>query len=404
MYILILLLLIGISFVPLLTPLIAKDFYIWAVHGAFTQLMIALMFSYSFFEKPKRVLPNKPLGLLHCWVTITTGILCFTVMYETQNFNYGQINSKMYYAVNAFGRCFNFLCIVILYKCIVDYITKAQILRILVLLKYVIVITLFTCFLQKIGYSQFFQLLTKHATHNNLIAGFLGNGTHLSGYLASCIPLFLWKGKREDWLCIIAMLIILCFTGTTLGDPAISGFIVFIGVWLFFYKKNFKVLVPSLMLLAGAGWYIFPKLPPQFFAVHSRFEFFGKLIPQFRTIPVTGAGLGFVTGVGELYPVVVDIAVTGGREKLRLVSNHVHNEYLQYMVELGIIGLILILNLINRFIGDKAETREQLVLKSIVVGFLISCMFNYPAHLWIPSVWCIFAYASYNVLKGAQYD
>jgi len=74
-------------------------------------------------------------------------------------------------------------------------------------------------------------------------------------------------------------------------------------------------------------------------------------------------------------------------------------EFFQYLLEIGLIGFILIINLVKSFIEVKIEDRLELVLKSMVVGFLISCCFNYPSHLWLPATRAIASYASLMVLK-----
>ncbi len=58
--------------------------------------------------------------------------------------------------------------------------------------------------------------------------------------------------------------------------------------------------------------------------------------------------------------------------------------------------------MILSFMKNKAENRLELTLKTIVVGFLVSCFFNYPAHLWLPATWVMFFYAAFYALKNEE--
>lgn len=370
MLILTLILLVGVNAVPFILP----GFYIWLAQGLWVQGTLGIMLSFSFFLRPKFVQKmNIPLGLLHLWVMLVTLYFCY------------QSQSKGMYEMKKFLPYFNFLCIILLYKFITEYLTKENIILIMKYLRYTVIATLFMTVLQILNIAQFYKLLTNHHTHNNIVTGFIGNGTHLSGFLASCIPLFLWKCKREDWLCLILMLIVLCFCGTTIGDPAISGFIIFALIWLFYFKKNYVVLFSTIICFGCISYYAIPYLPSNFLGFNGRVSAWKPFWEIFKHYPITGTGLGSVA---------ITSAKMGKPE-----FQHMHMEYFHYGYELGLIGLALIINLINNFVRDKAETKEQLVLKSMVVGFLLSSCFNYPSHLWLPVTWVIFAYSGFQVLK-----
>ena len=364
-------LLCGISF----APLAIQELDIWHAQGIFAQGMILIALSWSFFEKPKRLLvKNVPLGLLNLWIGIQTLYICYL----------SQVNSK--YDVKHFFLYFNFLCLLILYNLIVQYLNKDNIIKILGYLRYVVIITLFTCVLQRFNLSQFFKLLidmegTPEAywLHNNPVIGFIGNGTHLSGFLACTIPIFLWHGKREDYLALILMGLILCQAGTTIGDPSISGFAIAFVVWIYLIKRNKLALVWT-GLLAIVGFFIVKDfLPNNFFGGSGRLSIYGYYLKVFAKQPVTGLGLGTVNIIYTYSPFPQ--------------ARHVHMEYLQYGVETGIIGLVLIGNLVNDFFHKVAIDKVSLCLKACVLGFLVSCCFNYPSHLWLPATWAFSFYA-----------
>lgn len=244
------------------------------------------------------------------------------------------------------------------------------------------------CVLQYFGYAQFFRMLFDDIYHTNPVVGFLGNGTHLSGFLASTIPIFLFRGKREDYLALALMGCVMCTTGTTLNDPAISGFIVAIVVWLFFFKNNLKVLIPSVLVLGGIGVIAYLNLPKQFFCGMGRLKIWHEYLVLAKPMAITGSGLGSVQILSKFSGVPT--------------AKHLHNEYIQFTFEMGLIGGVLLLNLVKKFFEDKAGNRLQLCLKTMVVGFLVSSCFNYPAHLWLPVTWAIFAYGSLHCLKNEE--
>ena len=367
-------LIIGISFSQLLLPKLD----VWHSSGIFAQGCIMLMFAYSFFETRKPILfYNKPFGMLNIWIGLSTLFICY----------HAQASGR--YDVKHFFPYFNFLCLGIMYQVINTQITRAQIEKILESFRYVVIATLLLAVLQHFNLSQFFHLISTEGNrgewHNNPVVGFSGNPTHFSGYLGLCSPIFLWKRKRLDWLCIALMLLLMCFTGTTKGDPAISGFIVLAVVFAYTFK-NKKIIIIPLFLLFALLTSLFA--PENFLSLNGRGQFFPTLIGYFKQLPITGHGLGSIE-ILYLKGLLGDI-------------KHAHLECLGYALEIGLIGLILILNLIHKFIIYEDDTRIELVLKSIVLGFLVSCLFNSTSHLWLPSIITMFAYASYFCIKNEK--
>ena len=372
MYYLILVYLLGIS----LSPILFFKLDIWHAQGFWAQAGLAILFSWTFFEKPKRKAKrNIPLGLLHLWIAASTAFFCYT----------SQI--KALYDTVHFFPYFNFLCIILLYKIFVVYLTKHNIERVLTGMKYVLITTLFVSVLQIFGLSQIFRLVTMHHTHNNMVTGFIGNGTHLSGFLACCSPIFFWKMKRIDILSLVLMVLVLLHTGTTIGDPSISGFVILPILFIYFFKKK-----PLTWILTAIAIFCLikaiPYIPKLFFFPQGRIPLWQAYWPYFKQYAVTGTGLGSVNLVHNA------IYRPGG-----MIVRQLHLEYYQFAFEIGLIGLVLIFNLIYDFFKKVAEDKLQLVLKTMVLGFLFSSLFNFPAHLWLPSVWTLFAYAGYKAIR-----
>ena len=366
MFILFCILIIGIH----LSPILFRSLDIWHAQGVWVQGMIAILLAWSFFEKPKYLIKkNIPLGLLFLWMSVNTGVICYL----------GQVNG--YYDTAHFFPYFNFLCLLLLYRLITSHITFKQIEKILYILKYTVIFTLFVSTLQVFNLSQFFRIIDPtHSHHNNIVTGMLGNGTHLSGFLGMCAPLFFYKMKRIDKLSLVLLGLILLHTGTTIGDPSISGFIIVPLLFLYYYKDKFHVIWPILAMGLFIALWVYPNIPEQFFSFQGRPPLWKAYWPVYKLLPVTGAGLGTVGMV---------------RKYVFPTATHLHLEYFEIALDLGLIGLVLVFNCIYEFLRTTAKDKLQLTLKTIVIGFLLSCSFNFPAHLWLPSTYAMIAYAGY---------
>jgi hypothetical protein len=368
MFYIIFLLLIGISFSPFVFP----KLHFYLAQGAWSQCCIGLMFFWSLIENPKRRINNCPISLLFLWITGVSAFICYSTQAK---------NSHNFFYILQY---FNFLSVIIFYKIAHEYLTCDNVVTIFKWMKYVVLVTLFFAVLQIFDLSQFFTLVTKNDPfHNNTVTGFIGNGTHFSGFLAICLPLFLYEGKRQDWLSIILLLLVLFFCGTNKQDIALTGFVVSIIVLLNFYKTNKKLLffVPFLGLLFLISY------PENFFGLNGRFETWQQILVFFKQLPVTGQGLG-ATYV---------LAKSGF-----VNSPHIHQEFLQYLFELGIVGFILIIYLIKDCFDRTATSVLQLSLKSCLLSFLLVCCFLFPTHLWLESMWGMFFYVAFLIVHREE--
>lgn len=373
MFILFCILVIGIN----LAPFFFQFLDIWTAQQLWAQCGIGLMFSYSFI-KPQVYIskPNIPLGVLHAWVAALTAVLCFIAL--------GNGKHDIFH----FLPYFNFLCLLGLYLLITKYIMPFQIVQCLNIFRYVVIGTLLLCALQFFGIAQFFQLFNPGAKFDsNPVMGMLGNGTHLSGFLAMLSPVFMWRLNRTDILALILMVIILCFSGSSISDPSVSGFVILPALWLFMMKNRKKVFWASVIALMLAALVFLHYVPENFFGTNGRSGVWLIYWGFFKQLPITGAGLGTVELIFREHPEISPFT-------------HLHMEYFQFTFELGLIGISLIGWMILDFIQVESIRREQLVCKAIVIGFLLSCCFNYPAHLWLPSTYAMIAYASFMALRG----
>jgi len=376
MFYLILITLIGIN----IAPHIFFKHNIWEAQGMWAQLGILICFSWTFIEKQKFEEPkNMSIGLMHFWVGLMTWVWCSYVALKGS----APIHPILGY--------FNFLCIVMFYRIIVQYLNIRDFMVVYEFLRYSIIATLLVCVLQYFGFSQFFILL--HPDYqggtfiNNLVCGFLGNGTHLSGFLAMCLPLFFFKRNREDWLSIILLLLVLGICGQNKGDMPISGVVVAVSVTLYYV---FHVKRPLFWIFAGIIGLV--GVSSYFLASEGYLETF--LRPQGRLVWwmdfILAAQSKFISGIG-----VGSVLLTGIKTEY---PKHLHNEYIQFLVEIGLAGLILMVGVILDFVKTEVHPLG-LIYKTIFIGFLVSAVFTYPMHLWLPTMYACFCYAAVMALK-----
>jgi hypothetical protein len=366
-----------------LAPFIFNQLDIWHAQGIWIQGWIMVAFSTTFFIKPYPVkITNIPFGLLHLWVGLLTFYVCYI----------GQI--KKTYSPNTFFPYFNFLCLVILYWIVVNYLTMFGIKRILEGLRWLVLGTMGICVLQAFD---LFRIMTLYHPENpyltNIVVGIIGNGTLLSGFLTFLLPVFLTKINRENVLAIILMFLLLFRCGTSENDPSIMGFVVFFSILAIYLWKKYKYgkyFVLSFFAFLGLLLWGFAKEDPviKFFGMNGRQEWLPYYWNIFKVqITPIGVGLGKINWLHEHTPFP-------GLKRL-------HLEYFQVMFETGFIGVILLLNVIVHFFKQQDVDEIQFYLRLIIAGFLISCFFNSMAHLWIVAAIAMFVYASYFNIQNS---
>jgi len=377
-------LILGINIAPFL--FFKTD--IWNAQGIWVQLCLVLAVSYSFFDNPKKVLiKNKALMFLFGWVCVRAGI----TMFNSHLIN--RFHAQTFYPI------WNFVMIICLYQLIVQYLNIKQITKILGYLRWVFIGTLLLCVLQHFGLGQFFEMLHKdnpqfNEYFNNPVVGLIGQPTHLAGLLGMSLPLLFLNKRRVDYLAMgLCWIILLFFTGTSKNDPAISG--VAVGLVVTFYylfqtkRKVFNKVLLLVILVGIVSLFILPKdVLLKYVSSQGRYDLWARYWPIAKDHFIMGAGLGMVQvlgiNVGYTHPV------------------HLHNEFYQILVELGFVGLIAFLYLVFDYFSQEAFEQTEVILKTIFLGFLVSCFFNYTAHLWFPSVIAVFAYSSMYAINNEE--
>lgn len=348
---------------------------VWHAQGHYFQLGILVLLAYSFFEKSRQIkIRNIPLGIFTLWAGLVTAFYWYVTLANTGK-----------YAILIFLPFFNFLCFLLFYKFSIEYLKEKDIERILKGLAISVSIVLGYCILQKLHLDQFYTPLGSGGSNaRDSLVGTIGNSTHLAGYLAICQPLFFRRGWY-NYLALIVLWIIIALTGSA------SGVIVGVGVVLFylvFKKKYYQTCI--IVGICGLLLFIFRQQLTGFFSFNHRLEFWQALFEKFKQQPITGQGLG-ILNAWKIKP-------------LTSTWRHAHLEYYQLAVELGVIGLgILLWGIFDYFKRFwKFRTDLTIRLASIFLGIVLLGLFSFPIHLWLLSSMAMLSYSWLYVLKGEK--
>ena len=347
---------------------------IWVTHGAFFQFGILCLFSYTLFNSPKYKVSNIPLTSLFLWLGFVTMIWWNMGIVATNQYNF-----------LIFMPFFNFLCFILLYKGITEYLNDVDIDRILRWFSYVIGIMAVYGILQWLNLDQFHKHFNTKGIPDAVV-GTIGNPTHFASWLAICLPILYYVRTKFSNLSIVLLWIALLMTGS------LSGIGVAILITLF-YSSFFKVrrrFVISTICIIGLlsllvlwvekfNWKLF-------LSTSGRFEFWKSIYPIFQQASITGAGFGKILSLGNHW-------------------KHCHNEFYQLAIEGGLIGLGIaiwcIVEYFKKFIRLE-KSKLSICLCSMFTAFLMLSMANFTCHLYLTGILGLFAYAGLFCIKGAS--
>ena len=279
---------------------------------------------------------------------------------------------------------FNFLCFVLLYKGITEYLNEVNIDRILRWFSYVIGIMAIYGILQWFNLDQFHKHFNTKGIPDAVV-GTIGNPVHFASWLAICLPILYYVKTPFRTLFITLTWIVLILTGS------LSGIGVAIVITLF-YNSFFGRLKQCSLMLIILGLWLFIGLCLKgfnwtlFLSNSGRFEFWKSLYPIFAQSPIVGGGFGRVISLNNHW-------------------KHTHNEFYQIAIEGGLIGLGIaiwcIVEYFKKFIRLE-RTKLSVCLCSMFVAFLTLSMANFTCHLYLISILAMFSYAGlFCITKGA---
>lgn len=341
---------------------------IWHAQGYFLQISILLLYCLKLSKR------SKPLAWLLAWTGLLTTFIFYSIQAESKQ-----------YAITIFLPFFNLLCGIILFDCITTFLKKDFFSKYLKYFAISVILVAIYAVLQKFKLDQFYNGL---ANGPDEIVGVIGNPMHLAHYLAICLPVFFLLEKKLCKLGILFTLLVILLTKSVSGF-GVALIVIIIGQYLLrIFTAREIYLVVGLILLVGFLEYksivnIFHNLTYS----SGRVEIWQKFLPIFQKKPITGWGLGTVNSFAK------QAQFSGWR--------HLHNEYYHYALELGLIGLGIILwgivDYVNRFIKGVRDN-ASISMFLMFMAFCLTALFGYPSHLWVISGLAVLAY-SYQYLE-----
>ena len=344
---------------------------VWHIQGYFAQLLILILYSFHLYSK------SKPFAILFLWAGIMTLFYCIT----TQIF----MNQL---PILLFLPFFNLVCIAVLFDIITKYAKKETYNTVLKWYPIILVIISIYAILQKLNLDQFFtyfynpQISKDSIPQVDQVVGTIGNPMHFSHYLAICLPMvFCWKSEFRNTL-IMFILLAIILTGTLSGLVIALLLIVFYS----FYYKLFSIREICLFLILIVLFLLYKKPGLNLASDSGRFIVWKQYIEVFKEKPITGWGIGIIN------------AFAGRANTVFGGWRHLHNEFYHFTIELGLVGLgIIIWGIVDYFKYFKKDP-VGLSINCVFVGFLLCALFGFPAHLWMLSTLGLMAY-SYNYLE-----
>jgi hypothetical protein len=251
-------------------------------------------------------------------------------------------------------------------------------------------------------------LLYKKELMLDSATGTFFNRNHFSGYLEMILPLAVglilsrldllsgapvkWRDRLARLAAKGAALNVLTGVGLVVMAIAIlrsnsrSGAVILAVIFLLFFGMTawqfakarlrpglaFKVLRISLLAILALSLYVgVDKMIGRFsldrLLQDGRPQYWGKTMRMIGDFPLTGVGLGAYGQVYQAYDVM-------GMEYALV---HAHNDYLEYLTELGIVGFVLLAGTVFFLFGDSIRTwakRRHPEVKGLALGGIVSVL------------------------------
>ncbi len=355
---------------------------LWHGQGLFFQIGLLTIFSVSFFIKSNPIkVKNISLSLFVLWTGLWTAYIAYKMMLIDKYF-FGSLLVFL-----------NILYMVIFYKICVQYLNRQKINIILHWLSVVLFILLIYGVFQSVGIDKFQSMQDGSKAH--FATGLIGNPVHFSAYIACLSPLLiLWNRK----ISIIGYGILgyLLLFGCSQGKiPPATGVITFFIVsgYLIKYKFHLRIFYTYcfFLLLIVITIFIFNK---DFFCNNQRFFTIKNNFEYFKNNLWLGSGLGSVNVIAAI-----------SAKNVAFPFHHIHNEYVQSVFEIGIVGFLIIIYGIIDFFRIKIQSKKSvtiIILKAIFLGFVFQSLTLFPAHLWVCSSILVFVYAGIYCIKNEE--
>ena len=237
-------------------------------------------------------------------------------------------------------------------------------------------------YLQVLNLDQFFKWIDTSKTTDTLV-GTIGNMTHFGCQLALWLPFALIQPKLARWWVLPALiLMVLAHSSTALAAVALL-----LAGWGWSAYPRLKYWVAGTLGMVGIGFLL---TNPEWLSFHGRLETWTEWTAAITQRPIIGWGLGFVKHLAQTLPTTSSL----------FAWKHLHNEFFQWWVETGIIGVgiggWMLCNLWQRRRATIASPLKWACGWSFTLCCLMALL-NFPFHLWQLGGWGLAALAGWLV-------
>ena len=167
----------------------------------------------------------------------------------------------------------------------------------------------------------------------------------------------------------------------------------FVGAYWAWHSNRKWLWVVGIASLAGLVWLL---THLDLFNPHGRLKAWGMFYQMFQRRPITGLGAGSIMEFSR--------TITDGTNFF-YGWRHVHMEFFQAAIEYGIIGLGIIfwgiwdvIKIYSRHLNNPM----LVALSGVGIAFLINCLVNFPAHLWVTGSYAFVAYCAAYILDSSD--
>jgi len=218
---------------------------------------------------------------------------------------------------------------------------------------------------------------------DGFFSGLLTNMNMAGSLCAIALPAFF----RKKWVWFIPIILFGLFLSQTLGGVVPACVVI---AWFLCRKFNKHKLRISLFFVLMALFYllVFENIP-QILEGNSRFEVWAKSFKVIKVRPIIGWGVGQFRYV---FPRIYSFIIKGDQASLKWT--YLHNEYLQYLVEVGSIGLFFALGFIGSLIRKGFKYKSELTFLALLglTAALINAGGNFLFHTSVGVI--VFVYAA----------
>ena len=241
-----------------------------------------------------------------------------------------------------------------------------------------------TCYglLQAMNLDQFFKWVDL-SKPTDTVVGVVGNPTHFGCQLALWMPFALMQPKwRCCWAIPGGVVILLSQSSTAMG---LFGLFLVGMAW----RQSWRAGVVTLLLGVSVGIGLL-HFYPAWLNLAGRMEVWQSWWQVVKEQPIIGGGVGFLKNVTDQLPAIHPLRPW----------KHLHNEYLQWWVETGVVGMGLLGWMLWQ-LGQRVRGGVQAPFRwacgwSLLAVGLIS-LTSFPWHLWQLGGWGLFSLCGWLV-------